>query len=174
MIAEIGLLSLILALCLSAVLSVVPMAGSFNGNLRWMQMGRSLSYGIFGFVLFSFLCLIWSFVTDDFSVAYVSKQSNSLLPLQYKISAAWGGHEGSLLLWIQILACWMAAVAFKSHRLPVELSARVLSVMGMISVGFLLFILLTSSPFTRMLPFPPQAALILYCRGSKLLDCFDT
>ena len=156
MIAEIGLLSLILALCLSAVLSVVPMAGSFNGNLRWMQTGRSLSYGVFGLVLFSFLCLIWAFVTDDFSVAYVAKQSNSLLPLQYKVSATWGGHEGSLLLWILILNGWMTAVAFKSHRLPVELSARVLSVMGMISVGFLLFILLTSSPFTRMLPFPPQ------------------
>ena len=156
MIAEIGLLSLILALCLSLILSVVPMAGSLNGNLRWMNQGRTLSYGVFGFVLFSFLCLIWAFITDDFSVAYVAKQSNSLLPMQYKISATWGGHEGSLLLWILILTGWMAAVALKSHKLPVELAARVVSVMGMISVGFMLFILLTSSPFSRMLPFPPQ------------------
>ena len=156
MVAEIGLLSLILALCLSLILSVVPMAGSFSGNLRWMQLGRSLTYGVFGFILLSFLCLVWAFVTDDFSVAYVARQSNSLLPIQYKVSAAWGGHEGSLLLWILILAGWMGAVALKSHRLPTELSARVLAVMGMISVGFLLFTLLTSNPFTRILPFPPQ------------------
>lgn len=156
MIAELGLFSLILALCLSLILSVVPIAGSFNGNLRWIQQGRLLSYGVFGFVLLSFFCLVWAFVTDDFSVTYVAKQSNSLLPMQYKISATWGGHEGSLLLWVLILSGWMATVALKSDHLPVELSARVLSVMGMVCVGFLLFVLFTSSPFLRMLPFPPQ------------------
>ncbi len=155
MIAEAGLLSLVLALCLSIILSIVPMAGSYNGNIRWMNQARALSYGVFGFILVSFLCLVWAFVTDDFSVDYVAKHSNSLLPMQYKVSATWGGHEGSLLLWVLILTGWMAAVALKSHRLPAELSARVLSVMGMIAVGFLLFTLLTSSPFIRILPFPP-------------------
>ena len=156
MIAEIGLLALILALCLSLVLCVVPMVGSFSGNLRWMNQSRSLSYGIFGFISLSFLCLTWAFLVDDFSVAYVARQSNTLLPLQYKISAVWGGHEGSLLLWVLILSGWMGAVALRSHKLPPELSARVLSVMGMVNTGFLLFVLLTSNPFTRMLPFPPQ------------------
>ncbi|MGB0361132.1 MAG: heme lyase CcmF/NrfE family subunit, partial [Endozoicomonas sp.] len=91
-----------------------------------------------------------------FSVDYVARHSNSLLPLQYKITATWGGHEGSLLLWVLILTSWMAAVALKSYRLPSELSARVLSVMGMVTAGLLLFTLLTSSPFNRILPFPPE------------------
>ena len=156
MVAEIGLFSLILALCLTLVLSVMPMAGSFNGNLRWMEQGRILSYGIFGFVFLAFICLVAAFVSDDFSVAYVASHSNSMLPLPYKISATWGGHEGSLLLWILILSGWLAMVALKSHRLPPELAARVLSVLGMISFGFLLFMLMTSSPFLRILPFPPK------------------
>ncbi|WP_067519152.1 heme lyase CcmF/NrfE family subunit [Endozoicomonas ascidiicola] len=156
MVAEVGLLALSIALCLSLLLSILPLWGSFNGNLRLMNQARPLTWGFFVFVAFSFGCLIWTFVTDDFSVDYVAKHSNSLLPLQYKITATWGGHEGSLLLWVLILAGWMAAVALKSYRLPPELSARVLSVMGMVSVGLLLFTLLTSSPFNRILPFPPQ------------------
>ena len=156
MAAEIGLVSLILAMCLTVILSVLPLAGSFNGNLRWMAQGRSLSYGTFLFVLLAFFCLLWAFLTDDFSVTYVANHSNTLLPVQYKISAVWGGHEGSLLLWILILTGWMAMVALKSHRLPPELAARVLSVLGMVSLGFLLFILFTSSPFLRILPFPPR------------------
>ncbi|MGB1271446.1 MAG: cytochrome c biogenesis protein CcsA, partial [Endozoicomonas sp.] len=156
MVAEAGLLALVLGLSLSFLLSVLPLAGSYNGNLRWMNQARSLSYGLFSLVSFSFICLVWSFVTDDFSVDYVARHSNSLLPMEYKVSAAWGGHEGSLLLWVLILTVWMAMVALKSHRLPPELSARVLSVMGMISVGFLLFTLLTSNPFTRILPFYPE------------------
>ena len=156
MLAETGLFALILALALSLILSLMPIIGSFTGNLRWMNQARSLTYGVFGFVLVSFICLVTLFVGDDFSVVYVAGHSNSLLPLQYKISAVWGGHEGSLLLWILILAGWMALVALKSQRLPIELSARVLSVLGMVCLGFLLFILLTSSPFLRTLPFPPQ------------------
>ena len=156
MAAELGLVSLILAMCLTVILSILPLAGSFNGNLRWMAQGRSLSYGTFLFVLFSYFCLLWAFLTDDFSVTYVANHSNTLLPVQYKFSAVWGGHEGSLLLWILILTGWMAMVALKSHRLPPELAARVLSVLGMVSLGFLLFILFTSSPFLRILPFPPQ------------------
>ena len=155
MAAEIGLVALILAMCLTVILSILPLAGSFNGNLRWMAQGRSLSYGTFLFVLLAFLCLLWAFLTDDFSVTYVANHSNTILPVQYKVSAVWGGHEGSLLLWILIQTGWMAMVALKSHRLPPELAARVLSVLGMVSLGFLLFILFTSSPFLRILPFPP-------------------
>ncbi|WP_263080314.1 heme lyase CcmF/NrfE family subunit [Endozoicomonas sp. Mp262] len=155
MVPELGLLALILALCLSLVLSVIPLAGSYTGNRRWMQQARPLAYGQCLFVLFAFLCLVWSFLTDDFSVDYVARHSNSLLPTQYKVSATWGGHEGSLLLWVLTLTGWMAVVALKSRRLPLELAARVLSVMAMVSIGFLLFMLLTSNPFARILPFPP-------------------
>nr|MDT0251957.1 heme lyase CcmF/NrfE family subunit [Endozoicomonas sp.] len=156
MVAEIGLLALVIALCLSLLLSIFPLMGSYTGNLRLMNQARPLSWGLFAFVGLSFACLVWAFVTDDFSVDYVARHSNSLLPMQYKISATWGGHEGSLLLWVLILTGWMAMVALKSDRLPPELAARVLSVMGMITVGFLLFTLLTSSPFNRILPFPPE------------------
>lgn len=156
MVAEAGLLALIIALCLSLLLSIFPLVGSYTGNLRLMNQARSLSWGLFAFVGFSFLCLVWAFITDDFSVDYVARHSNSLLPVQYKVSATWGGHEGSLLMWVLILVGWMAMVAVKSDRLPPELSARVLSVMGMITVGFLLFTLLTSNPFNRILPFPPE------------------
>ena len=155
MIPESGLLALILALCLSVLLSIIPLVGSYTANVRWMNQARSLTYGQFFLIFYAFCCLAWAFMTDDFSVDYVARHSNSLLPVQYKFSATWGGHEGSLLLWILTLAGWMAAVALRSRRLPLELSARVLSVMGMISVGFLLFMILTSNPFARILPFPP-------------------
>ncbi|USE38612.1 heme lyase CcmF/NrfE family subunit [Endozoicomonas sp. SCSIO W0465] len=156
MVAEAGLLALIIALCLSVLLSIFPLVGSYTGNIRLMNQARSLSWGVFAFVSFSFLCLVWAFITDDFSVDYVARHSNSLLPVPYKVSATWGGHEGSLLMWVLILVGWIAMVALKSYRLPPELSARVLSVMGMITVGFLLFTLLTSNPFNRILPFPPE------------------
>lgn len=152
---ELGLMALILAFCMAALQSVIPLIGSYTGKLRWMAMGRTLAFGQFAFVLFSFVCLIYAFVSDDFSVAYVATNSNTILPLQYKITATWGGHEGSLLLWILVLSGWTQAVAIRSYRLPHELSARVLAVLGMISVGFLLFILFTSNPFVRILPFPP-------------------
>ena len=155
MVAEVGLLALIIALCFSLLLSVLPLLGSYTNNLRLMEQSRPLSYGLFAFVLLAFVCLIWNFITDDFSVDYVARHSNSLLPFQYKISAVWGGHEGSLLLWVLTLVGWMAMVAIKSHRLPPQLAARVLAVMGMIAVGFLLFTLMTSNPFKRLLPFAP-------------------
>ena len=155
MVAEVGLLALIIALCLSLVLSILPLIGSYSGDLRLMNQARCLAFGLLVFVALSFACLVWAFINDDFSVDYVARHSNSLLPLQYKISAAWGGHEGSLLLWVLILVGWMAAVAGKSDHLPPELVARVLAVMGMVTVGFLLFTVLTSNPFSRLLPFPP-------------------
>ena len=159
MVPEVGLLALIVALCLSLVLSIFPLIGSYSGDLRLMSQARVLSFGLLVFVALSFACLVWAFVSDDFSVAYVARHSNSLLPWQYKISATWGGHEGSLLLWVLILVSWMAAVARKSNHLPPELVARVLAVMGMVTVGFLLFTVLTSNPFSRLLPFsPPDGA----------------
>ena len=159
MVPEVGLLALIVALCLSLVLSIFPLIGSYSGDLRLMSQARVLSFGLLVFVALSFACLVWAFVSDDFSVGYVARHSNSLLPWQYKISATWGGHEGSLLLWVLILVGWMAAVARKSNHLPPELVARVLAVMGMVTVGFLLFTVLTSNPFSRLLPFsPPDGA----------------
>ena len=159
MVPEVGLLALIVALCLSLVLSIFPLIGSYSGDLRLMSQARVLSFGLLVFVALSFACLVWAFVSDDFSVGYVARHSNRLLPWQYKISATWGGHEGSLLLWVLILVGWMAAVARKSNHLPPELVARVLAVMGMVTVGFLLFTVLTSNPFSRLLPFsPPDGA----------------
>ncbi|MGV6808132.1 MAG: heme lyase CcmF/NrfE family subunit [bacterium] len=155
MIAEFAHFSLIIACCLAALQIAIPLLGAAKGNNLWMRASRSLATGQFVFVFASFLVLCWLFVTDDFSVAYVAANSNSLLPIQYKISAVWGAHEGSLLLWVLILAGWTVAVAALSRSLPLTLVARVISVMGMISMGFYLFTLLTSNPFLRLLPFPP-------------------
>lgn len=155
MAAEAGLMALIIALCLSLVLSIIPLVGSYCVDLRLMGQARFLSLGLLVFVALSYACLVWAFVSDDFSVHYVARHSNSLLPLPYKISATWGGHEGSLLLWLLILVSWLALVALNSGRLPPELAARVLAVLGMVSMGFLLFTVLASNPFNRILPFPP-------------------
>ena len=155
MIPELGEFSLILALCLSVLLAVVPLAGTFRNNTLWMSFARPLATGMFLFLCISMLCLGYAFVTDDFSVAYVASNSNTALPVYYKVSAIWGGHEGSLLLWVLILAGWTWAVAVKSDNLPLDVVARVLSVMGMIGIGFMLFTLLTSSPFLRLLPSSP-------------------
>jgi cytochrome c-type biogenesis protein CcmF len=155
MIAEYGHVALIIALCLSIAQAVVPMAGSFAGYRTWMRLGHSLALGQLVFVAISFACLTTAFVQDDFSLQYVADNSNTLLPTQFKISAVWGAHEGSLLLWALILAVWSAAVALFSSHLPLVLSSRVLSILGAISVGFGLFILLTSNPFARILPFSP-------------------
>jgi cytochrome c-type biogenesis protein CcmF len=155
MIPELGQYSLILALTLSAILAIVPLVGAYTGNTLWMSYARPLSKGLFLFLLISMLCLGYAFMTDDFSVAYVAGNSNTALPVYYKFSAIWGGHEGSLLLWVFILSCWTCAVAVKSKELPLDIVARVLSVMGMISVGFTMFTLMTSSPFTRLLTNTP-------------------
>ncbi len=155
MIPELGEYALILALCMSALLAVVPMVGATTSNLLWMGYARPLARGQFLFLLISMGCLVYAFMTDDFSVAYVAGNSNTALPAVYKFSAVWGGHEGSLLLWVFILGGWTWAVAAKSRDLPLEIVARVLGVMGMIGVGFLLFMLLTSSPFERLLPNSP-------------------
>ncbi|MGH1371841.1 MAG: heme lyase CcmF/NrfE family subunit [Cellvibrionaceae bacterium] len=152
MVPELGHFALIIAFCLSLILAVVPMWGAQTGNRVLMASSRSLSVGLFTFVAVAFACLVYAFLQDDFSVVYVANQSNSLLPVQYKVSAVWGGHEGSLLLWVLILAGWTLAVALFSKDMPLDMVSRVLSVMGMISIGFVSFVLLTSNPFDRHLP----------------------
>ncbi|MGO3407068.1 heme lyase CcmF/NrfE family subunit [Marinomonas sp.] len=155
MIPEIGHFALILALFFSLCLSVVPLIGYWQKNRVLLYTACPLTYLMSFFVLVSFLVLALSFMTDDFSVLYVSQNSNSQLPIWYKFSALWGGHEGSLLLWILILSGWSSAVALKSVSLPKDVGPVVLSVLGMVSLGFLSFMLFTSSPFVRALPDAP-------------------
>lgn len=155
MIPELGLLALIIAFCLALAQATIPIVGAAKGNARWMAVAKPTAQGQLFFVFLAFAALTVSFIINDFSVSYVVKNSNTLLPLAYRISAVWGGHEGSLLLWALILALWSFAVTVFSRRLPQAMLARVLAVMGMISVGFLLFMLLTSNPFDRV--FPPLA-----------------
>ena len=156
MIPEIGLYCLILAFCLAIVLATLPMLGSYLHEKRWMQLSVPLSLMVCLLIAGSFVALTLSFLADDFSVAYVAKNSNTLLPIQYKSSAVWGSHEGSLLLWALILSLWTSAVAIFSRALPLHVRARVLSVLGMVASGFLAFTLFTSNPFLRDLPFPAQ------------------
>ena len=157
MIPELGNMALALAVCIAVAQSGLPLWGSFVGSRQLMRLGYPLALAMFVFVSIAMVCLAHAFLTDDFSVAIVAVGSNSLLPTVYKFSALWGGHEGSMLLWIWILALWTLAVALFSSELPLDVLARVLSVMAMIAVGFLLFSLLTSNPFARLLPvFPAE------------------
>ena len=153
---EIGQLALIMALVLASLQALLPLLGAHRSIDSWMRVARPAAYAQLLFVALAFLILMWAFVTHDFSVAYVARNSNSLLPIGYCMAAVWGAHEGSLLLWILILALWTGAVARFSRALPMPVIARVLGVMGVVSVGFLLFTLLTSNPFTRLLPMPPE------------------
>ncbi len=156
MIPEYGQLALNFAMLLALGLAVLPLAGTLYGRVVWMATGRSLATGLFVFVAVAYACLTWAFYQDDFSVKYVANHSNSMLPMIYKLCAVWGGHEGSLLLWMLILAGWTFLVALFSREMPLDLVARVLSVMGMVAVGFLGFMLITSNPFERILPEAPM------------------
>ena len=156
MIPELGHVALILALIIAVVQAALPLAGSLSGNRPWMVMARPLAYGQFTFLAIAFACLVQAFLTSDFSVLYVAQNSNTLLPDLYKVSAVWGGHEGSLLLWVLFMAAWGAAVAAFSNNLPQIVVSRVIAIQGMIAVGFLLFMLLTSNPFERLFPIPPE------------------
>ena len=152
MIAELGHFALIIALVLSLILGTVPLWGAWRHNQFAMNVAPILAVNVFVFLLLSFGFLAQCFLTDDFSVKVVASNSNSLLPLIYKFSAVWGNHEGSLLLWVTILAGWMVAVAIFSRGLPLVVLARVLGVMGLVAVGFTAFSLFTSNPFERLLP----------------------
>ncbi|MEQ1528578.1 MAG: heme lyase CcmF/NrfE family subunit [Methylococcales bacterium] len=151
---EIGLFSLIIALCLSLVLAIVPMIGVQKGVGSWVAIAKPVALGQLSFVVLSYACLTYAFINHDFSVEYVALNSNTHLPFIYRIAAVWGSHEGSLLLWALILCLWTSAVALFSKSLPVELIATVLSVMGAVAVGFMLFIIFTSNPFLRIFPVP--------------------
>lgn len=155
MIPEIGNVSLIIALMLSILLAIYPLWGAQTNNEKLMLTARPLTYGLFLFTAIAYACLTHAFVTDDFSVNYVAQNSNSLLPIYYKVTAVWGGHEGSFLLWVLIFAIWTLAVGVFSKGIPLQMLARVLAVLGMVSIGFYLFMLLTSNPFDSMLPFFP-------------------
>jgi len=152
MIPELGHLALILALLLALVQGVFPFIGAARGVPMWMQLGLSVARGQFVFVSIAFCSLSYAFYANDFSVLYVAEHSNSALPLQYRLAALWGGHEGSMLLWASILALWTVGVTLFSRHLPAEFRARIIGTMGLISIGFLLFILLASDPFERLIP----------------------
>ncbi len=155
MIPELGLYCLILAFCLSVAQGTLPMAGSYINSTRWLRLAVPLSLISCLLIAASFAVLVYCFVTDDFSVQYVATNSNTQLPMQYKVSATWGAHEGSLLLWLLVLSVWSAVFALRSRALPTILRARILSVLGMVASGFGAFTLFTSNPFTRNLPFIP-------------------
>ena len=149
MIPELGQVALALALA-TALFQTIGLSGRHEGHVRAAAQGQAL------LVAFAFGCLVYAFVTNDFSVAYVAMNSNTSLPLHYRVAGAWGGHEGSLLLWTLMLGTWMTAVSLFSRHLPEEMVARVLGVMGLVSAGFLAFMLFTSNPFDRLLPAPPD------------------
>ncbi len=155
MVPEIGQFALILALLLALTQGVLPIAGAARGIPAWMALARPAAQGQFTFIAIAFGCLAWSFANNDFSVLNVASNSNSQLPLHYRFAATWGSHEGSLLLWVLMLNVWTVAVTVFSRHLPEQMVARVLGVMGLVSVGFILFLLLTSNPFERL--FPPAA-----------------
>lgn len=156
MIPEIGQIALILALMLAITQATLPLIGAARGIPQLIALARPTAQVQFIFVAIAFCCLAYSFINNDFSVLNVATNSNSQLPLQYRLAATWGSHEGSLLLWTFMLTIWMVAVSLFSNHLPREMVARVLSVMAVISTGFLLFMLLTSNPFARLIPVPPD------------------
>ena len=149
---ELGHFALILALCVSLVQGVLPIFGAAYGRREWMVLARPAAQATFLLTLAAFVALAWSFYTSDFSVLYVSEHSNSQLPTMYRFGAVWGGHEGSLLLWVFMLSGWAVAVAQFSRSLDEAMVARVLGVLGLVMFGLLLFILFTSNPFERLLP----------------------
>ncbi len=154
MIPELGHFSLILALCLSLVLGIFPIIGAFRGISGWIAVARPAAYGQWLFIAMAYGCLTYSSLAHDFSVAYIAQNSNTALPTLYLISGVWGAHEGSLLLWALVLSSWTALVAKFSGNIPQITVAKVLAVMGLVAVGFLLFLLLTSNPFERLFPAP--------------------
>jgi len=156
MIPELGQFALIVALICALLQAVLPLLGSFSRITNLVLVARPAAQAQFLSLSVALACLIYAFVTHDFSVAYVKQNSNTALPLLYRVSAVWGAHEGSLLLWAFTLSLWTFAVSIFSRQVPNIMLARVLSVMGWVSIGFLLFMIITSNPFTRLLPAATQ------------------
>ena len=156
MIPELGHFSLILALAMAGVLAILPIAGSSLAVSGWIAVARPAAYSQLLFIAVAYGCLTYSFLTHDFTVSYVATNSNTALPVLYLVSGVWGAHEGSLLLWALVLSCWTALVARFSRTIPDATVARVLGVMGLVAIGFILFLLLTSNPFERLFPAPAE------------------
>ncbi|MBL4671322.1 MAG: cytochrome c biogenesis protein CcsA, partial [Arenicella sp.] len=154
MLGELGNFCLVLALCVAIVQSIVPLAGTYFNRQSWMAFSRSAAYTQWLLVVASYGILTYAFYLNDFSIEYVARTSNLAQPLIYRLSGVWGGHEGSLLLWILMLSSWTALVARFSRGIPRDMVARVLSVLGMISIGFISFTIYTSNPFARLLQVP--------------------
>ena len=154
MIPEIGHFALMLGLCVALVVGVAGIAGGQRNRAEWIAVARAGTGVLWVLVALAFACLTWAFWVNDFSVAYVTEHSNSKLPDVYRVAAVWGGHEGSLLMWLAMLVTWMLAVRVFSRQLPAAMVARVLGVLGLIALGFMLFMLTTSSPFTRLAEIP--------------------
>jgi len=154
MLPELGQIALLLALVAAVLQTVLPLLGAQRGLAPWMAAARPAAYAQWALTFIAWAILTAAFVQQDFSVRYVAENSNSLLPMVYRFTAVWGGHEGSLLLWVFVLACWNAAVAWFSRSLPDVVLARVLGVMGAVCLGFLAFLIFTSNPFERILPMP--------------------
>ena len=152
MIPEIGQVALILALMTALVLGIAPLVGAQTNRPALMNLARPSAIALFLWVTFAYVCLVISFINNDFSVLNVAQNSNSALPLMYRIGASWGSHEGSILLWCFMMAGWTLAVAIFSKHLPIKMIARILGVLGLLNIGVLLFTLLTSNPLDRMLP----------------------
>ncbi len=152
MIPEFGLFALIVALMVSIAQAFLSLIGAARGNWRWLAVTRPAAHVQFALVALAFICLAYAFLSNDFSVLNVASNSNSQLPWFYRLAATWGSHEGSLLLWVLMLSGWMSAVALFSKQVPMDMVARILGVMALVSVGFFLFMLLTSNPFERLLP----------------------
>ena len=156
MIPELGQFALIVALICAFIQAVLPLIGSFSRMTNLLAVAKPAAQAQFLSLSIAFACLVYAFVTHDFSVAYVAQNSNTALPLIYRVSAVWGAHEGSLLLWALTLSIWTFAVTLFSRQIPNIMLARVLSVMGWISIGFLLFMIITSNPFERLFPVPAE------------------
>ena len=154
MIPELGHFAMLAAFAVAVIQFVVPFAGTWKRETRWMAVGASAAQAQFALILIAYACLTWAFVERDWSVAYVAANAHSQLPLMYRISAVWGAHEGSMLLWMLMLTGWGAAVSVFSRSLPRDVQAQVLAVLGALCIGFLLFMLLTSNPFERHFPVP--------------------
>ncbi len=154
MLGELGNFCLVLAMCVAMAQTVLPLAGTYRNRQSWMMFGRTAAYTQWALVVASYGILTYAFYLNDFSIEYVARTSNLNQPLMYRLSGVWGGHEGSLLLWILMLSSWTALVAKFSRGIPRDMVARVMSVLGLVSVGFMLFTLMTSNPFNRLFPVP--------------------